>query len=261
MLSRGWMHAILSLRRRLCSLPPALHPRRQLIPAGACNGWRSRSLCRLCAWLSWQGGLWAGGRRARGPPPAVHADPSPAELLEQIRNGRGVLQERSQVLRLLLLGMQAAWELGRQPAQRHGGKGTDLPDIINNKRRKKGGRNFLEYFYLFIIPSLPTLTGGRPLLQTFWNRSIIISFENNKYHGVPAHFGWVCPPTPPGAAAKVSRLESWCREEAGDSHWPGHQHPGSINLGKMFLRIKAKRVEIDRQHQALLSFTGSSSKA
>lgn len=184
MLSRGWMHAILSLRRRPCSLPPALHPRRQLIPAGARNGWRSRSLCRLCAWLSWQGGLWAGGTQARGPLPGVHADPSPAELLEQIRNGRGVLEERSRVLRLLLLEMQAAWELGRQPAQRHGGKGTDLPDILNNKRRKKGGKNFLEYFYLFIIPSLPTLTGGRPLLQTCRNRSIIISFENNIYHGV-----------------------------------------------------------------------------
>ena len=53
---------------------------------------------------------------------------------------------------------------------------------------------------------------------------------------------------PPGAAEEVSRSESaGAKRRQGGSHWPGHwsQCPGSINLSKMFLRIKAKGVEID----------------
>lgn len=53
---------------------------------------------------------------------------------------------------------------------------------------------------------------------------------------------------PQGAAEQLSPSESsGAKRRQEGSHWPGHcpWHPGSINLDKMFLRIKAKRVEIN----------------
>lgn len=60
----------------------------------------------------------------------VQTFPQLAEPLKQTRNSRGVPQERCH---LMLLESQETWELGRQPARRHRGKRTELPDIINNK--------------------------------------------------------------------------------------------------------------------------------
>lgn len=114
----------------------------------------------------------------------------------------------------------------------------------------------LEYCYLVISASPPTCICQ--LLQTFWSCFIIVSFENNKYDGCsmrftqavgskrildgPAHLH------PRGAAEQLSPPASaGARRRQGGSHWPGHWpwRPGSINLDKMFLRIKAKRLEID----------------
>lgn len=78
-----------------------------------------------------------------------------------------------------------------------------------------------------IAYGLPRLQ-GRALSQPILNRSVHLH--------------------PPGAMGEVSQLEkagSKTRQCA--SHWPRlwSWNPRSINFGKMFPRIKAKRAEID----------------
>lgn len=73
--------------------------------------------------------------------------PQLAESLKQVRNSRGVPEGRCH---LLPLESQGTWELGRQAAQRHRGKCTELPDIRNSKQKERKKNSWNIYLYLVL---------------------------------------------------------------------------------------------------------------